>query len=92
MKGKKIIQLFKEDIIKRQPDAADKIQFLAAEAQMKMFDIHARAMGCFCECLGMNAENAMAVCANQQAPYNAGHYQDVMEKWKLVDKKGEPLI
>ena len=59
---------------------------------MKMFDIHARAVGCLCECLGMNAENAIAACGNATPPYRDGHYFEVMQKWEMLNVKGERLI
>ena len=92
MKGQEIIDEFEDGIKAVSPDTINKIQVLAASAQMKMFDVHARAVGCLCECLGMNAENAMAVCANSVPPYNAGHYDDTMQKWELLNEKGEPTI
>ncbi len=92
MKGKNIIQLFREEAAKDHPDVVDKIQFLAAEAQMKMFDIHARAMGCMCECLGMNAENMWSATSNQSLTFSIEHYYQVMRKWGVTEEKGEPLI
>ena len=92
MKGKEIIDGFEDGVKEISPDTINKIQVLAASSQMKMFDVHARAVGCLCECLGMNAENAMASCVHQTLPYNAGHYQDTMEKWELLNVKGEVLI
>uniref|UniRef100_A0A6M3L8T2 Uncharacterized protein n=1 Tax=viral metagenome TaxID=1070528 RepID=A0A6M3L8T2_9ZZZZ len=57
-----------------------------------MLSIHSRALACHCECLGMNAENSWAVCANTTPPYNVGHYGEVMQKWGLINEKGEPII
>lgn len=53
---------------------------------------HSRALACHCECLGMNAENALAVCGNYTPPYNDAAYYQVMAKWGLMNEKGEPLI
>lgn len=92
MKGKEVISDFRTRVSMVDPDALKKIQYLAADAQMKMFDIHARAIGCFCECLGMNAENCMAACNNTAPPNNIGVYHSVMIKWNLVNEKGEPKI
>lgn len=63
--------------------------FKAHEYAMK---IHARTMACHCECLGLNAENSWAVCNNSVPPFNQGHYQEIMQKWNLVNEKGEPTI
>ena len=54
--------------------------------------IHSKALACHCECLGMNAENALAVCGNYTPPYNNTAYFKVMEKWGLVDEKGKSII
>lgn len=58
----------------------------------KIFDLHTRALACHCECLGMNAENSLAVCQNRQVPYSNAVYFDVMKKWKLINGEGEPTI
>jgi len=67
-------------------------QSLIQAAHASLLEIHTRALACHCECLGMNAENAMAVCANSVPPFNQGHYQEVMRRWGLVNEKGEPII
>lgn len=54
--------------------------------------IHSRALAAHCECLAMNAENCMAANIGNQIPYTDMHYFKVMEKWKLINEKGEPLI
>jgi len=54
--------------------------------------IHSKALACHCECLGMNAENAMAVCGNLAPPYDDAAYFRVMQKWGLLNDKGEPQI
>lgn len=61
-------------------------------AHMQLLAIHARTLACHCECLGMNAENAMAVCGNYTPPYAEGAYYSVMQKWGLIDEKGNSLI
>jgi len=91
MKGKQVIENFEKTVKAVDPEAMNKIQVMAADAQMKMFDIHSRAIGCLCECLGMNAENAIAACSNYQPPYDKLIYEEVMSKWGLVNK-GELLI
>jgi len=58
----------------------------------KMLNLHARALACHCECLGMNAENSWAVCCNTTPPYNQSHYMEVLAKYGLVNEKGEPTI
>ena len=93
MKGQEIIDEFEDGIKKVSPDTINRIQVLAASAQMKMFDVHARATGALCECLGMNADNMIAAIANSRiVPYSSGHYQEMMMKWGLIDEKGEPTI
>jgi len=58
----------------------------------KILNLHVRALACHCECLGMNAENAIAVCGNYTPPYNDADYYSVMQKWGLMNEKGEPTI
>lgn len=82
MKGIEIINQMRRDALKIAPDAVDKIQFLAMEAQMKMFDIHARALGATCECMGMQVEGG----------FDEEHFSKVMVKWRILNEKGEPLI
>lgn len=64
-----------------------------AELAIEYFrTIHSRALACHCECLGMNAENMWAAIANQSPVYVSNHYYQIMQKWGLVNEKGEPLI
>lgn len=62
------------------------------ESHTEMLKLHYRALACHCECLGMNAENAMAVCGNYTPPYNDAAYFSVMQKWGLTNEKGESII
>ena len=70
-------------------EIAEKIASMAIEY---FRTIHSRALACHCECLGMNAENSLAVCNNQTLPYSQQSYEKVMFKWNLINEKGEPLI
>ena len=54
--------------------------------------IHSRALAAHCECLGMNAENMISAIADGTPPFPSAHYFEVMQKWKLVNEKGEPII
>lgn len=62
------------------------------EGVEKILELHVRAMACHCECLGMNAENSIAVCNNSVPPYHQQAYIEVMQKWGLVNEKGEVII
>ena len=53
---------------------------------------HSKALACHCQCLGMNAANSMAVCLGINVPYDESHYDQVLQKWGLMNEKGEPLI
>jgi len=59
---------------------------------LNMLRLHTVAIACNCECLGMNAENAIAVCGNCTPPYGEDAYDSVMQKWGLMNEKGEPII
>lgn len=69
-----------------------KIERQYAEALDRVVNLHARALACHCECLGMNAENMWAAIANTNPVYTSGHYYEIMQKWGLMDKKGESSI
>jgi hypothetical protein len=61
-------------------------------AHILMLSVHIKALACHCECLGMNAENSMAVCEDKTIPYADEAYSHVMQKWELIDKEGKPII
>ena len=57
-----------------------------------MLQIHSKALACHCECLGMNAANSWAVCADRAPPYDEVSYDKVMQKWGLINEKGSPIL
>lgn len=61
-------------------------------AHMQMLWLHSRALSAHCECLGMNAENMWAAIANTNPVYKSEHYFEILQKWGLVDEKGESII
>lgn len=64
----------------------------AMDEHNRTLELHCRALACHCECLGMNAENMWAAIANQSPAYMSNHYYQIMQKWGLVNEKGESLI
>lgn len=80
-----------EDQVKK-AGAEEMIQVQAATAQMKIFDIQSRTNAALCECLGMNAENCIAVCDSSIPPYPNSSFIAVLRKWELIDEKGNPTI
>ena len=70
----------------------DKVAQGTFKAHEKIMMMHLRALACHCECLGMNAENSLAVCQDRSIPYSDGMYYAVMKKWELIDKEGKPII
>lgn len=54
--------------------------------------LHTRALACHCECLGMNAENCIAVTAGTPVPHGEMAYQHIMQKWELIDDEGKIAI
>ena len=92
MKGSKIIKLFNDTVIKQDPSLMSKVQVMAAKAQMEIYDIHARATGCHCECMGMNADNCNAATNGLPVPYDQSMFHEVMTKWGIVDTDGKPII
>ena len=65
---------------------------IAATAIEHFKTVHSKALAAHCECLGMNAENCIAACVDATPPYKDAHYYKTMQKWGLIDKKGEPTI
>lgn len=51
-----------------------------------------RSIACHCECMGMQSDNAHAVGLDQTPPYSSMQFQSVLQKWGLVNEKGEPTI
>ena len=92
MTGAKIIKMFEDTINKKDPSLMSKVQVMAANAQMKIHDLHARVIACHCECLGMNAENMLSAINGSIAPFGQEFYLTVMQKWGMVDEKGEVII
>ena len=54
--------------------------------------LHAKAIACSCECLGMASENQLCALVNQSPAYVARDFRLVMEKWGLIDKEENPKI
>ena len=73
-----------------------KTEIYFGEESKKVLDLHCRllqlhyqALACHCECLGMNAENSIAVCMNTTPPYTENEYFEVMKKWGLRTESGD---
>ena len=58
----------------------------------ELIELHMRVIACHCECLAFNAENMFSVINNTIPLYSQMHYQEVMQKWRLIDEKGEPTF
>jgi len=89
MTGKETIELFQSYI---NPAIANKIQVQAAEAQMKIHDMHSRAIACHCECMGMEVENSFAMVEGKRPLYRNKEFSKVLIKWGLVDESNKPII
>lgn len=53
---------------------------------------HTRALAAHCECLATNVANMICVMQNAPAAYPDSHYYQVLQKWGLIDEKGEPTL
>jgi len=62
------------------------------KSEKNMLEIHARALCAHCECLALNAANMYSVIHDDHPPYHQGHYQEILEKWNLINEKGEPTF
>ena len=78
MKGIEIIKKFEDVVSATDPALMNKIQVQAAHAQMQIHELHARAIACHCECMGMNAENSIANCEGDVPPYSDESLMQVM--------------
>ena len=90
MKGKKIIEnalvmMIKEDTVKG-------LDGINLSMHSQLLELHARALACHCECLGMNAENCQRAMLGQSPAYSDDSYLVCMTKWGLMNEKGEPTI
>jgi hypothetical protein len=61
-------------------------------AHSALLELHARALACHCECLGMNAENVQRAMLNQSPAYSEDAYLDSMKRWGLININAEPII
>ena len=91
MKGKDII-LYTQEAIRDHGYAMEASNSFNLSAHNQLLEIHARALACHCECLGMNAENSYACCVGNSIPYGNDSYIQVMKKWGLINEKSEPII
>ena len=57
-----------------------------------ILNIHARALSCHCECLGMNALNMMQVINDKVPSYNDCDYVRVMKRYGLINDKGRNIF
>ena len=92
MKGIEIIKKFEDVVSATDPALMNKIQVQAAHAQMQIHELHARAIACHCECMGMEAENAIAACTGQEPPYSDDSFLVVLTKWGMTDSGGKVII
>jgi len=68
------------------------INILTISGHTSLLEIHARALACHCECLGMNAENSQRAMLGQSMAYADDAYLDCLKKWGLVTEKYKPNI
>lgn len=61
------------------------------KATDEILDKHTRAICAHCECLAMNVGDMQAVAAGTTPPYTDAHYFQALQKWGLMNEKGEPI-
>lgn len=71
---------------------SDTAMQVVLKSHENIMSIHIRALACHCECLGMNAENCQAMCADAKVPFGDYAYNLAMQKWGLINEKGNPII
>ena len=97
MKGKDILREANEGIVEATKfNDREEVKFtmknVLSASHSYLLEIHSRALACHSECLGMNAENSIAVCEDREPPYTQSDYYRIMAKWELVNEKGEVII
>lgn len=65
---------------------------LIADPHTEILKLHIKSIGAHCEALGMNAENMLSAINNWTPPYGNQAYAEVLQKWGLVNKDGDPII
>ena len=88
MSGEQIFHALEKGI----EEAPGNTELILKFSVMQMQWLHARVLSCLCECLGYNAENMLAACQGLNAPFGQPYYIESMQKWGLVDEKGESII
>lgn len=90
MTGQELLKEYEKEIPRI--DTIEQGQIITDVVHSQLLELHARALACHCECLGMNAENSYACCVGTSIPYRDDSYAKVMEKWGIINKEGEPSI
>ena len=90
MKGKEIIESFDAALDKNM--TPERLRIVTDITHIQLLELHARALACHCECLGMNAENCQRTMRDQSIAYNDNDYALTMKKWNLINEEGEPSI
>lgn len=93
MTGKDTINLFLKYVDEQGgKPLRSKVQVAAAEAQMKIYDLNNRTMGCHCECMGMMSDNMVSGMAGGTAKYTNDDFDKVCQRWGITNEKGEVII
>ena len=87
-----IIKSFVQGAKLKDPGIVQTVQFLAAQANMKITDMHSRALACHCECMGMEIENGFALASDQKLIHSYKKFKIVMAKWGMTDENNQPII
>lgn len=90
IKGRDIIDVTASKTLKA--GSVAEMEVITAHGHMELLELHARAIACHCECLGMNAENCQRASLGQSMAYSDDSYLTCMNKWGLMNEKGEPTI
>ena len=62
------------------------------ECYEEIISLNARAMCAHSECLGLNSTNFWCIVQDQAPIYDTRHFGEILQKWGLVDEKGEPTF
>ncbi len=90
MRGKEVIENAMTMMLKEY--TVEGLDGINLSMHSQLLELHARALACHCECLGMNAENCQRAMLNQAPAYSDDSYLACMNKWSLITEKGDPLI
>jgi len=64
----------------------------ALKIHTDLMKLHYKAMACHCEVMGMMSENMLSACEGSKPIFGILHFREAMQRWDLIDEKGNSVI